>query len=73
MEKYEYIGGLFVRLFAERKSLSRDALEILSASWRDRTEKSYNSHIEIFVTFCHERHTNPIQATTEMGIEFLSK
>ena len=32
----------FVRLFAESKSLSRDALEILSASWRMGTERRYN-------------------------------
>ena len=31
-EKDEHAGGPFVKLFAESKSLSRDALEILSAS-----------------------------------------
>ena len=33
MEKDEHVGGPFVRLFAESKSLSGDALEIVSASW----------------------------------------
>ena len=42
MEKDEHAGGSFVRLFAESKSLSRDALEILSASWRVGTGKRYN-------------------------------
>ena len=55
MEKDEHTGGSFVRLLAESKSLSRDALEILSASWRVGTGKRYN------------------QATTEMGIEFLTE
>ena len=73
MEKDEHAGGSFVRLFAESKSLSRDALEILSASWRVGTEKRYNSHVERFVKFCRERYTDPIQATTEMGIEFLTE
>ena len=70
VEKDEHAGGSFVRLFAESKSLSRYALEILSASWRVETGKRYNSHVERFVKFCRERYTDPIQATTEMGIEF---
>ena len=53
--------------------MSIDALEILSASWRMGTEKRYNSHVERFVKFCRERYTDPIQATTEMGIEFLTE
>ena len=73
MEKDEYDGGSFVRLFAESKLMSRDALEKLSASWRMGTEKRYNSHVERFVPFCRERFTDPIQATTEMGIEFLTE
>ena len=63
MEEDEHTVG---RLFAESKSLSRDALEILSVSWRVGTEKR-------FVKFCRERSTDPIQVTTEMGIEFLNE
>ena len=37
------------------------------------TGKRYNSHVERFVTFCCEGYTDPIQATTEMGIEFLTE
>ena len=32
-----------------------------------------NSHFKRFVKFCRERNTDPIQATTEMGIEFLTE
>ena len=73
MEIDEHAGGTFVRLFAESKTLSRDALEILSASSRVGTGKRCNSHVERFAKFCRERHTDPIQATTEMGIEFLTE
>ena len=73
MEKDEHAGGPFVRLFVESKSLSRDALEIVSASWRVGTGKRCNSHVERFVKFCRESYTDPIQATTEMGIEFLTE
>ena len=73
MEKDEHAGGLFIRLFAVSKLLSRDALEILSASWRVGTGKRYNSHVKRFVKFCCERYTDPIQATNKMGIEFLTE
>ena len=73
MEKDKHAGGTFVKLFAESKSLSRDALEILSPSWRVGTGKRYNSHVEGFVTFCRESYTDPIQASTEMGTGFLTE
>ena len=75
MEKDEHVGGPFVRLFAESKSLSGDALEIVSASWGVGTRKRYNSHIERFAKLkvCRERYTDPVQATTEMGTEFLTE
>ena len=73
VEKDQHASAPFVRFFAESKSLSRGALEILSASWRVGTGKRYNSHVERFVKFCRERYTDPIQGTTEMGIEFLTK
>ena len=66
MEKDKHAGGAIVRLSVESKSLSRDALEMLSASWRVGTGKRYNSHIERFVKFCRGSYTDPIQATTEM-------
>ena len=73
MEKDEHAGGPFVRLFVENKSLSRDALEILSALWRVETGKRYNSDVKRFVKFCREWYTNFIQATIEMGREFLTE
>ena len=73
MEKDEDASGPFVRLFAENKSLLRDALEILSASWRVGTGRRYNSHVKRFVKFCRERYSDPVQVITEIGIEFLTK
>ena len=35
--------------------------------------KKVQLHVERFVKFCRERYTDPIQATTEMGIEFLTE
>ena len=35
--------------------------------------KRYNSHIERFGKFCRQSYTDPIQASTEMGIESLNE
>ena len=72
MEKDEHDNGPFVRFFAESKPLSRDALEILSASRRVGTEKRYNPYIKRLAKFCRQRYTDSIQTTTEMGIEYLT-
>ena len=73
MEKDKHVGGSFLRLFAEIKSLSRDAFGILSASWRVGTGERFNSCIERCVKLNHERYTDPIQATTEMEINFFTE
>ena len=54
-------------------NLSKGATEVISVSWRDGTEKRYNSHIKEFIGFCAKRMEDPIQATVEIGIEFLTK
>ena len=35
--------------------------------------KYRNINIETFVNFCRKRHTDPIQANTDMGIKFLTQ
>ena len=60
--------------FLQKSStLSKAAIEIISASWRQRTEKNYNGHIKQFVDFCHKWQADPLCATTETDIEFLTK
>ena len=61
------------RIWNPPRTLFRDALEILLASWRAGRRKIYNSHIKRLVRFCYERWTDPIQATTEIGTKFLTK
>ena len=63
----------FVELFTECKSVLSDPVEILSASCRVETGNKNNFHIERFANSFHERCTDPIQATNEMGIEFLTE
>ena len=73
MKKDEHIGGPFDKPFEKSISLSRDVLETQSTSWRVRTGKRYSFHIERFVKFCREIFTDLNQATTKMGIEFLTE
>ena len=73
MAKDGHVCGPFVRLFTESKSLSRDALGILSTSWRLGTGKRYSYHIKRFAKFGKERYTDLVQATTELEIEFLAE
>ena len=63
----------FVELFTECKSVLSDPVEILSASCRVETGNKNNFHIERFAKSFHGRCTDPIQATTKMGIEFLTE
>ena len=37
------------------------------------TGKRYNLHLKRFVNFYREKYTDPIQTTTEMGIELLTE
>ena len=74
MEKDEYAGGPFIRLFAERKSLSK----VLLKSYQVRgagTGKRYNSHSEKFFKFCRERYPvipfkQPLAHRLEIAILF---
>ena len=50
--------------FLQKSStMSKAAIEIISASWRQGTEKCYNGHIKRFVDFYHKRQADPLCAT----------
>ena len=65
--------GTLIGFLQKSSTLSKAAIEIISASWRQRTEENYNGHIKRFVDFCHKWQADPLCATTETGIEFLTK
>ena len=73
MEKDERVDDPLVRLFAKanhcQERCSWNPISFVEGGNREKV----NSHIERFVKFCCERYTNPIQATTEMGIKFLTE
>ena len=65
--------GTLIGFLQKSSTLSKAAIEIISASWRQGTEKRYNGHIKRFVDFCHKQQADPLYATTETGIEFLTE
>ena len=73
MAKDGHDCGTLIGLLQKSSTLSKAAIEIISASWRQGTEKRYNRHIKRIVDFCHKRQADPLCATTEPGIEFSTK
>ena len=65
--------GTLIGFLQKSSTLSKAAIEIISTSWRQGTEKRYNGHIKRFVDFCHKRQADPLCAITKTGIEFLNE
>ena len=51
---------------------SQKAMDILETSWRLSTRKRYAGHLQRFIRYCHKRNVDPSQATTKIGIEYLT-
>ena len=65
--------GTPIGFLQKSSTLSKAAVEIISASWRQGTENSCNGHIKQFVDYCHKWQADPLCATTETDIEILTK
>ena len=73
MAKDRHDCGTLIGFLQKGLTLSKAAIEIIPASWRKGTEKRYNGHIKRFVDFCDKRQADPLCATTETSIEFLTE
>ena len=73
MAKDGHDCGTLIEFLQKSSTLSKAVIEIISASWRQGIEKCYNRYIKLFVDFCHKRQADPLCATTETGIEFLTE
>ena len=62
-----------VRFIAESHGISKQAQDILEASWRPSTRERYAGHVQRFTQYCHQQNFDPFQATTKIGIEYLTK
>ena len=60
------------RFIAESNGILKEAQDILEASWRPSTRKRYAGHLQWFTQYCNQRNVDPFQATTKIGIEYLT-
>ena len=70
---FDEVGGMSaVRRSLTASGLSESAVEIISASWKSSTAKSYTSVFKQWCHFCGERQYDPSKAAIVHVIEFLT-
>ena len=57
---------------AESNGISKEAQDILEASWRLSTRKRYAGHVHRFTQYCDQRNVDRFQGTTKIDIEYLT-
>ena len=72
MEKNRYSSLSLSRCIAGSNGISKEAQDILEASWRPSTRKIYAGHLQQFTQHYHQENVDPFQATTKIGIEHLT-
>ena len=72
MVEYRYSSLSPSRFIVESNGISKEAQEILEASWRPSARKRYAGHLQQFTQYCHQRNVDPFQTTTKIGIEHLT-
>ena len=73
MEENRCSSLSFGRFIVESNEISKQAQEILEASWGPSATKTYAGHVQRFRQYCHQRNVDPFQATTKIPIEYLTK
>ena len=61
------------RLIAESNGISKQAQDILEASWRPSTRKRCAGHLQRLIRYCHQQNVHPFKATIKIGNEYLTK
>lgn len=62
-----------VREYCQTEKLSKQASELLMASWRDKSTKSYNSLFHKWESWCASRDRNPINGPVADIANFLAE
>ena len=62
----------YFRQSLTHQSISTKARELIISSWRDSTNKNYDSAWKKWELWCNQRHINPISATVESVLSFLA-
>jgi len=55
------------------KGLSPDVLNLVLNSWTESTKNQYNPYIKRWLNYCGEKRIDPMNATVQVGAEFLAK
>ncbi|XP_038051563.1 uncharacterized protein LOC119724536 isoform X1 [Patiria miniata] len=63
----------FVRENLQRQGISQDAADIIIASWRPATKKSYRSAIQKWILFCARGQINPVRAPVTVVLDCLTE
>ena len=61
-----------IRNSLQNQGISKEASELILASWRHNTESAYSCNWRRWETWCQERNYNPLGATIGQILEFLS-
>ena len=72
MEENRYSTLSIGSFIAESNEISKEAQDILEASWRPSTRKRYAGHVHRFTQYCDQRNVDRLQGTTKIGIEYLT-
>ena len=65
-------GLSLIRASLTGRCISEQAQEILLQSWRKGTQKQYETCLQKWLSFCGERHSDPLQPTIDQVIDFLT-
>ena len=73
VERQTHPDGLsLIRASLTGRRISEQAQEILLQSWRKGTQKQYETYLQKWLSFCGERHSDPLQPTIDQVIDFLT-
>ena len=72
MEENRYSSLSLGSFIAESNGISKEAQDILEASWRPSTRKRYAGHLQRFIEYCHQLNDDPFHVTIKIGIGCLT-
>ena len=72
VEENRYSSLSLGSFIAESNGISKEAQDILEASWRLSTRKRYAGHAQRFTQYRHQWNVDPFQTTTKIGIGSLT-
>ena len=62
----------YLRRRFQHKEISEEGTELLLASWRQKSSKSYDSLFGKWVDWCSQRHSDPISGPISKVVNFLA-